>query len=297
MFDGTGQNSSRRQFLKASLAAAAGVATLGPRVCLSEQSNDVAHWAFLSDTHIAADPDNRYRGFYPYQNLRHITDQLTGNLPDGLVVAGDLARLNGRPGDYENLRRLLDPIADRRSIRLATGNHDNRDNFLRTFERSRDRAWSVRGKHIVTVRSGPVRLIILDSLLFIDLPWGRLGRAQRAWLDTYLRVSDDTPTILVLHHPVGGHDSLLDGRTFWNLIKPVAKVKAVVHGHSHVFGIAEYDGIHLISLPATGYNAFDRDPVGWMDAHLTRDYGDFFLHAIDGNTRLNGTARRLRWRT
>jgi 3',5'-cyclic AMP phosphodiesterase CpdA len=147
------------------------------------------------------------------------------------------------------------------------------------------------------VRSGPVRLILLDSLLFIDLPWGKLGRAQRAWLQTYLRVSDDTPTLLFLHHPIAGKDSLFDGRAFWDLIKPMAKVKAVVHGHSHIFNVAERDGIHVIGLPATGYNTYDRDPVGWMDAHLTKDYGDFFLHAIDGNTRLDGTARRLRWRT
>ena len=288
---------NRRAFLQNGLALAGGLAVLGPREGLAIDRNEPAHWAFLSDTHIAEDPDSTFRGFRPYQTLQEITAQIGSALPDGLVITGDLARLRGHAGDYRNLRTLLTPLAEQRPIHLATGNHDNRDNFRRAFAGPDAYHWAVKGKHIVTVHTGPVRLVILDSLLFIDLPWGQLGRAQRRWLDTYLRVCDNTPVVLFVHHPIAGKDAIWDARHFLDLVKPIAKVKAIVHGHSHKFRHHQFEGIHVIGLPATGYNMYDEDPVGWVSGRLTKDHGVFTLHAIDGNTRLNSHTQRLRWRT
>jgi len=287
----------RRQFLKNTLALAGGVATLGPQQLLAADRKEPAHLALLSDTHISADPDNRYRGFYPYQNLQEITGQLASDLPDSVVVTGDLARLKGHSGDYKNLRKLIPPLAEKRPIHLATGNHDNRDNFLSTFAEAGGRDWLVGGKRIITVKTGQVMLILLDSLLFVDLPWGRLGHAQRRWLKTYLNASDDIPTILFVHHPIKGRDPLLDGNSLMKLVRPMAKVKAIVHGHTHRYYYGEMDGIHLVGLPATGYNTRDSEPVGWVETHLTKKEGLFTLHAVDGNTRGNNETQRLRWRT
>jgi len=291
------QNMNRRQFLQGAMALAGGVVTMGPTQVLGANRWEPAHWAFLSDTHISVNPDNRYRGFYPYQNLQEVTGQLHSDLPDGLVVTGDLARLKGRKGDYTNLRKLLTPIAQQRPVHLATGNHDNRENFLNAFTHSGERDWIVGGKRIVTVKTGQVMLILLDSLLFVDLPWGKLGGSQLAWLKTYLNALDDIPTILCLHHPIKGRGALLDGERLLKLIRPIPKVKAVVHGHSHEFAFRKTDGIHVISLPATGYNQSNADPVGWVDAHLTSEYGVFTLRAVDGNTRLNHHTEQHRWRT
>jgi hypothetical protein len=81
---------SRRQFLTVGLAAAGGVLTLQPRRVFSANRRDATRWAFLSDTHVHPDPKYRFRGFYTYQNLQKITDQIGTNLPDGLVITGDL---------------------------------------------------------------------------------------------------------------------------------------------------------------------------------------------------------------
>jgi len=297
MSNRTQQNLNRRQFLKTAMAVAGGVATLGPAQVLGANRWEPAHWAFLSDTHISVNPDNRYRGFYPYQNLQEVTGELACDLPDGLVVTGDLARLKGHKGDYQNLRKLLTPIARQRPIHLATGNHDNRENFLDAFTHSGGRDWLVDGKRIVTVRTGAIMLIVLDSLLFVDLPWGRLGRGQLAWLKTYLNALDDIPAILCLHHPIKGSGALLDGERLLNLIRPISKVKAVVHGHSHEFAFRQTDGIHVISLPATGYNQRNAEPVGWVDSYLTDEYGVFTLRAVDPNTTLNHHTEQHRWRT
>jgi predicted phosphodiesterase len=77
----------------------------------------------------------------------------------------------------------------------------------------------------------------------------------------------------------------------------VAKVKAVVYGHSHRFKFSQHKGIHMINLPATGYNMSGSQPVGWVEANLTDQGGEFTLHAIGGNRKNNGCCERLTWRS
>lgn len=256
---------------------------------------ECTRWALLSDTHIAADPDNHYRGFYPYRNLQEVTAQIVDDLPDGLVVTGDLARLKGQTQAYENLKAVLAPIADQRPVHLALGNHDKRDDFFKAFGVSYDDDGAVRNKHVTTAEAGPVRLIILDSLLNVNWWTGKLGDIQRAWLRTVLQTCDDKPTILFLHHTL--NSQLLDMHPLLDLIKPIAKIKAVVYGHSHRYDYSEFAGIHLINVPATGFNQWGWHPVGWVGAKFTRETGEFTLHTIGGNRKLEGHTRTLTWRT
>jgi Icc protein len=297
MSDGQQPNMNRRQFLSFGLAVAGGVVTMGPRHARAETlkgRKDMARWAFLSDTHIAEDPDNRFRGFYPHQNLRKATAQIATDLPDGLVITGDLARSRGRPEAYEHLKSMLSPIAEQRPIYMGVGNHDNRRDFLETFEKSDARGEAVKDKHVVTVMAGPVRMIILDSLLFTNVYGGMIGREQRDWLETYLRVCDETPTLVFLHHTPRA--DLLDAGRLFDVIKPFKKIKAVVYGHSHKFEFREADGIKLVNLPAVGYNFTNAQPVGWVEARLTAEAGEFVLHAVGGNPKTDGRTTMLRWR-
>ena len=293
---------SRRQFLRGGLALAAGM--LGPSWVRAEEEVDPAvpagdpectRWALLSDTHIAADPDNRYRGFYPYRNLQEVTAQIADDLPDGLVITGDLARLRGQTQAYENLKALLTPIAEQRPVHLGLGNHDKREDFFQAFGNSYDDDGVVENKHVVTTEMGPVRLIVLDSLLNVNWMTGKLGELQRSWLETVLQACDDKPTILFLHHTLNGE--LLDMRRLFELIRPVGKIKAVVYGHSHKYDYSEVAGIHLINLPATGFNLSGGQPVGWVEARFTRETGEFTLHTIGGNSKIDGHTRTLSWRT
>lgn len=293
MSDRSGYGLNRRGFLK-SLALAAGVAALGPARVFGEDRDECTRWAFLSDTHVAADPDNRYRGFYPYRNLEEVAGQIAYTPPDGVIITGDLARLHGQIEAYENLKKLLTPITERRPVYLGLGNHDKRDDFSRAFATGAGDIRTVEDKHVVTAVAGPMRLIVLDSLI-TDRAAGLLGRSQRMWLSNYLATSDDRPTILFFHHQP--RIDLLDSRRLFDIIRPVGKVKAVVYGHSHKFEFSEYKGIHLINLPATGYNMSQRQPVGWVEARLTEQGGDFTLHTIGGDRENDGCCERLVWRS
>jgi len=289
---------SRRQFLHVSLTVAGGLAVLAPRQACAQSDRKEVRWAFLSDTHIAADPENNYRGFYPYRNFEKAVSQLAADLPDGVVITGDLARLTGQMGDYENFRKLLTPVLGKRPICLALGNHDDRAVFLDVFEDHVGRAKPVNGKHVVAVEAGPVRFVLLDSLFATNQTMGLLGKAQRSWLQAFLSESDDKPVILFFHHTLGdGDGDLLDVMWLFDLVKPIRKVKAVVYGHSHEYKTSELDGIHLINIPATAYTFNDREPAGWVEAKLTADGGQFLLHALAGNTQLDGRIEGLRWRS
>jgi 3',5'-cyclic-AMP phosphodiesterase len=302
---------SRRHFFNISLAAAGGVVALTPRwsAAQEEKKQEVkpeasrsegqpARWVFLSDTHIAADPQNNYRGSYPYQNLEKTLAQIAADLPEGIVVTGDLARLTGQPGDYENFKKLLTPAIGQRPVYLALGNHDHRGNFLKAFENPAGQKQALKNKHVLTVDAGLVRFILLDSLFLTNETSGLLGKVQRTWLQHYLQTSDDKPVILFFHHSLRDDDGdLLDSPRLFDLIKPLPKVKALIYGHSHEYAFSDYAGIHLINLPAVGYNFADQEPLGWVEVRLTATGGAFVLHAVAGNRALDGESKQLRWRS
>ena len=255
---------------------------------------DATRWALLSDTHVAADPENRYRGFFPYLNLQEVAAQIADKLPDRVVVTGDLARLRGETGAYENFKTLLAPVAKQRPIHLGLGNHDDREDFFQAFQSPTTADMAIENKHVVETEAGPVRLIVLDTLLHVNVTTGELGQSQRSWLETFLRRCDNKPTILFLHHTLSS--DLLDTRPLLEIIRPVGKVKAVVYGHSHKYEFSTDAGIHLINLPATGFNFAGNQPVGWVEARLTKKGGEFTLHAIGGDRSADRQTQKLTWR-
>ena len=292
---------NRRDFLKGGLAGIGAVVTLGGCSSLggrqSQKAPATARWALLSDTHIPEDVENKYRGFYPYRNLEKIVPEVISNSPDAVAITGDLARLTGKPGDYANLKKLLTPLAEQKPVFMAMGNHDDRGNFQKTFDKLPGEKQSVSGKCVVVAETPPVRLIMLDSLFYVNKVPGLLGRSQRRWLAEYLKSCDNTPTILCFHHTLGdGDGDLLDLPRLYEMVSPIRKVKALVYGHSHEYRFSKYEGIHLINLPATGYNFNDSDAVGWVEARLGAKGGDFVLHATAGNTKQNGSEKHLTWR-
>jgi len=294
---------NRRSFIQTGLAAFGTLVTLnaGCSPGLAKKDEKQTRLALLADTHIPEDVENNYRGFYPYRNLEKVVPDLVSNSPDGVLIAGDLARLTGQSGDYANLRKLLNPVAEKTPVFMALGNHDDRENFLKVFDETSGvgavREPPLQGKHVVVVKKASIRVIMLDSLLYTNKVPGLLGKAQRQWLENYLKECDETPTILCFHHTLSdGDGDLLDVPRLFSMIAPIRKVKAIVYGHSHAYGFSEFEGIHLINLPAVGYNFSDSEPIGWVEARLGSRGGDFVLHAVGGNLDSNGSVTKLAWR-
>lgn len=244
---------TRRDFLRISAASIASVVALGgcgsSRRRMAAIDTGQTRWAFLADTHIPANCEESYNNFYPCKNLKKTVEQLSGTGFDGISIAGDLARLEGKLGDYEVLKETLAPLAEQTPIFMALGNHDNRDNFYKVFTELPGERQPSTGKHVTVISAAPVRIIMLDSLMFTNKTPGLLGYAQRKWLGEYLAGGDETPTILCFHHSMADRDGdLLDVPRLFEMIRPVAKVKAIVYGHSHVYKYSEFEGIHLIKI-------------------------------------------------
>lgn len=285
----------RKQFLKATLGLSGAVAALGvPVGSFAYSRTKNAHWALLSDTHVAGDPKEAYRGFFPYQNLQTVVRQVLTAAPEGVVIDGDVARLSGEKSDYQQAQRLLTPLAQKVPVHMTMGNHDDRDNFREVFS---DPATLVEDHYVHVIEAPPVRMILLDSLLYVNKVVGLLGKLQRSWLEMFLDSAAPMPTLIFVHHTLGDDDSdLQDVERMFDIIRPHPSVKAVLYGHSHRYQYGQRDGIQLINLPAVGYNFADDQPVGWLEASLSAGGGSFMLHAIGGNRQNDGQTVNLTWR-
>ena len=231
------------------------------------------------------------------ENLRTVVSQIAAASPVGAVIVGDVARREGKSGDYRQFKTLLQPIQAKIPVAVALGNTDDRSNFLREFPESLGVPGDVEGKHIRVVEAGPMRYILLDSLMQTKFSAGLLGKAQRTWLEQFLGSAEVIPTLLFVHHTLGDGDiSLLDVERMFRIIQPHGMVKAIVYGHSHRYQFDVWKGIHLINLPAVACNFRESEPLGWVEAQLTGKGADFRLHAVSGNTSDSGKETSLQWR-
>ncbi len=290
--------SSRRKFLQNFTCAAGAIGTIGMfQTFPAKAKTKKLNLALLSDLHIPDDVNNNYRGFYPYNNFRTAAKQVADSGLEATLITGDLARLTGEPGDYINLKQLLQPIAEKMPVAMALGNHDHREHFLEAFTTTTAQKQELENKYVLVIDHPEIQLIILDSLMATNFTPGFLGKAQREWLSSYLKTNKNKPILLFFHHTLGdGDNDLLDVDRLFDIIAPHRQVKAIFYGHSHVYDYSKRDNIHLINLPALGYNFTDNDPLGWIEASLTKKGGTFTLHTIGGNIAEDGMEKDLIWR-
>jgi 3',5'-cyclic AMP phosphodiesterase CpdA len=285
----------RRGFLKQSAAFAAGL-TLARSLHAADGS---ARVALLSDTHIAADQNDTFRGFSPHANLRKTLDQVQAAPKfDLLVVNGDLARLNGQQQDYAAFTSYIDPLAGNMPLVFTMGNHDDRKNARSALVKRAGDLQAVEQKLVTVIDAGPCRFVLLDSLLATNITPGQLGKSQRTWLASYLDEPADKPVIVFVHHnpDLESDSGLVDADKLLAILRPHKSIKALLFGHTHVYSFDKQDGMHLINLPAVGYNFADGNPVGWCETNFSKQGMNITLHAIAGETKNNGKTLNLPWR-
>jgi len=285
--------SNRRSFVQNGVLM---TALMGVGDLRAQANNQSLHLALLSDTHIPADKTNEYRGFRPWDNLHQIVPQLLETKPESILINGDAARLTGELADYEELKKLLKPIAMQCPVFVAMGNHDNRDHFEQVIQPDARNKAQIENKHVTVIEHPAIRIVQLDSLLYVNKVAGLLGEDQRDWLKAFLKQADDRPIVFFVHHTLGqGDGDLLDTDRFFHILAPHPQVKAIFYGHSHVYEYAFREGKHLINLPAVGYNFSDTQPVGWLDAQFHMKGVDLELNAIGGNRNDHKKITSLKW--
>jgi len=287
----------RRSFLIRTVAAG-GILEYAWRLRGQQPAAAQVRLALLSDTHIAADRTDSYRGFHPFDNLRKTLGQVTALPFEGVIVNGDLARLEGKPPDYERFADLIDPVAEHSALVVSLGNHDDRRNARKALSRLSGETQPVEQKLVTVFEAGPLRFILLDSLLATNVTPGQLGKSQRDWLDAYLGGNKDRATVVFVHHnPDPDSDiGLVDAAKLLAILQPHGHVKALFYGHLHIYRHEQANGMHLINLPAVGYNFAYGEVVGWIEATFTGTGATLKLHAIGGETKNDGAVTTLNWR-
>ncbi len=289
---------NRRSFLKSS-AQAAGLLTaygMGLTSVLGAGNVEETIMALLSDTHVSEDAQNEYRGFFPFKNLQRVVPDVLAARPDAVLINGDVARLTGEKGDYQQAKGLLTPLASQKPIYMTLGNHDHRENILEVFSKPKEMQ-DLKGKYVHVIEQPATRFVLLDSLMFTNKTPGLLGQSQRSWLGEYLKQSDKKPMVLFVHHTLADTDSsLLDTDKLFEIVKPHRQVKAIFYGHSHEYKYDTLDGIHLVNQPAVGYNFSDQEPVGWLIGKFRKEGADLTLQAFAGNRQGDGKTKSLTWR-
>lgn len=291
-------NISRKEFLKKSVKIGGTLATWGMFYEVAHgDTNSSIHLAILSDTHVAAYNNEQYRGFFPSKNFEQVLSQVSESNPEAMIITGDIARLKGELGDYSAIQKQLQSLSNEMPVLMALGNHDNRINFYDIFKDQAQNKKEVFNKHVLVVDYGQIRVVLLDSLMYVNKTPGFLGQEQRYWLAKYLDSSDNRPVFLFVHHTLNDGDTdLLDAERLFNVVKKHKKVKAIFYGHSHIYKITERNKIKLINVPAVGYNFIDSQPVGWLEARISPEKGVFTLHAIGGNVENDGQVSEVKWR-
>ncbi len=306
---------SRRQFLKYTAAGAVGL------IASQLKADSVRPWdphrfALLSDTHINADPMTIEKECNMSDRFAVAVKQIFVDtlIPCHAFVNGDCAHRTGETGDYEQFLKISSQLSDHGvPVSCALGNHDNRDLFFKAIPKNGNIGSAsrlVEDKQLLLVKSDRVNWLVLDTLDATSKTPGRLGDKQIAMIAKTLDDPqvNNKPVLIMMHHnpeptadpaatePAKGIIGLLDTKLLYDLIIPQKCVKAVFHGHTHRFEHKQYEGIHMVNLPAIGYPFDKAQPTGWLDFYVQEKGAKARLMTIDPADTRNGDQLNLEWR-
>ena len=215
--------------------------------------------AHLSDTHLRHPDDPLVRGLLdPRPHLLQALAAVEAHAPQALVFTGDLSD-DGTPESYQELRRLVLPVAERlgAAVIWGNGNHDSRTAFrsvlLDALPPGRDDA-PLNQAHDL----GGLRVLWLDTTV-PGADHGEVAPASLEWLAARLAEPAQRGTILGMHHaplPV-----VQDMAASWELhgqadlarVLTGSGVRAILAGHFHQSGFGTFAGIPVHAATSVCY--------------------------------------------
>lgn len=272
-----------------------------------EQRVDPDRIAILNDTHIAAG----HTASAPIPtHLRETVAWLVAQerRPAAVVINGDLALSNGRPGDYAHFARLIAPLREAgMPVHLTLGNHDDREVFYQVLQAEKAAELPVVSRQVGVVTLPKANLFMLDSLKTQGtrvVAQGLLGPEQLEWLGRMLDEHPSKPALIFAHHNprLGGEErhfpgGLEDSETLWDLLVSRPQVKAYIHGHIHHRDHFQHRGIHILNTPATSYVSNpSASTTGWTMAQLTDQGAEFTTLTHAQEHAWNGKVEKAVWR-
>jgi len=183
--------------------------------------------AQATDIHIGFDRGNPEEA--NMQRLRAVLGRMVDgpNRPDMLLLTGDLTEW----GDDESFARLAAEVRDLPfPVHAMAGNHDLRAALVRAFPGTPLQDGFVQ----YAIEQDGLRLLMLDTVLD-GQHGGDFCETRAAWLAAELAAHPQTPTVIVMHHPmieVGIDWMDPDPEAEW-----ILRFAAAVRGHNQIVGI------------------------------------------------------------
>ena len=241
--------------------------------------------------------------------LESLTDDLSAQRPDHVVVTGDLVNIS-LPAEFETALRWLDRLGPADRVTVVPGNHDAyvRVPWAETWRHWRDYMSSEDGNGPARVpedfadfplvrRRGPLAIVGTSSAVPSPpgMATGQLGPQQLDRLEKHLHALEREGcfrVILVHHPPLGegtGHRKRLTDSAALHAVLARAGAELILHGHDHIFSNGEIEGaggpvpvfgvpsasaLAHGSKPAAHYHLFELEqaPEGWRLTVRTRGY-------------------------
>lgn len=265
-------------------------------------------FSLLSDTHIPARAETQHAAVNMTANLAHVVRRILASpeRPQGAFVTGDLSYLHGLRQDYALFATTVYPLrAAGIPIAVILGNHDDRDNFRKSFNSVGSRLPGPPDRHVGIVESRFANWLLLDSLEVVDETPGQIGAAQLEWLDQALAAYATKPAIVLVHHnpdhsggkALGGWFGMRDTDALYAVVSRHPHVKVLFHGHTHQWQVTRDNRapFAVVNLPPTAY-AFDpAAPIGWVDAVLDERGMRLTLQCLDTAHPQHGSVVPLPW--
>ena len=206
--------------------------------------------AQISDCHLPASPQQKYRRINPLQNLETLIKKVKVLEPDLILASGDLSE-DGSRLSYKVLQRQLKSLNV--PVLALPGNHDDVDLLAEFFP----------GSPVDTIEvsaHGPWQIIRLNSCL-PGKPEGHLSEKTMLDLKKFLEQHGKSPLLIVLHHqpisigsPWIDKYRLLDPEDFLCLIDQHPNIRAVVWGHVHQVFETDRNGTAMLGSPSSAIN-------------------------------------------
>jgi 3',5'-cyclic AMP phosphodiesterase CpdA len=217
-------------------------------------------------------------------------------MPAAAIITGDLASIEGEPGNYKLVKELFKPLREAGiPLHLVLGNHDHREHFFEAFPELKS-AGILADRQTSIIETPLANWLLMDSLIATKFTPGMLGKEQLDWLAKALDARKDKPALLIAHHQLTLSGGLLDYSALLDVAAPRRQVKAYFHGHTHCWKMGQPREIHTINVPATAWLFDPKQPRGWLDLRLEKDGATIVMNALDKKHPKHGEKVELKWR-
>lgn len=227
----------------------------------------------LTDLHIPVKGEDTM-GIDVYQNFLNVLEAVEAEMPDHIVITGDLCLSSGNESIYKAIKFQLDKLEIPYSI--ISGNHDDTLLLSEVFQM----------EHLLVGEELFYKRILNgQKALFLETSAGYISETQLAWVERELRQMRDN-VLIFMHHPpllagvphMDQHYPLENGHELIKLLSNSQLPTVIFCGHYHVDKTLCYRNITVQITPSTYFQIDWRQPAFAID-HYSPAYRIIDLRA------------------